>query len=78
MYFSVFSTIVKACDRICLVLYDDHVDVEFPLTLMTKENKELTKAKVKKIRDRGATNLCGGLLKGTVAFKGFYFLIMNI
>jgi len=46
------------------VLYDDHVDVEFPLTLMTKENKELTKAKVEKIRDRSATNLCGGLLKG--------------
>ena len=56
---------MKACDRICLVLYDDHVDVEFPLTLMTKENKQLTKAKVEKIRDRGATNLCGGLLKGT-------------
>ena len=47
-----------------LVLYDDQVDVEFPLTLMTKQNKELTKAQVEKIRDRGATNLCGGLLKG--------------
>ena len=55
---------VKPTDRISLVLYDDHVDVEFPLTLMTKENKELTKAKVEKIRDRSATNLCGGLLKG--------------
>ena len=59
---------MKACDRICLVLYDDRVDVEFPLTLMTKENKELTKAKVEKIRDRGATNLCGGLLKGISSF----------
>ena len=56
--------VVKACDRICLVLYDDHVVVEFPLTQMTKENKELTKSKVEKIKDRGATNLCGGLLKG--------------
>ena len=55
---------MKACDRICLVLYDDRVDVEFPLTRMTKDNKELTKAKVEKIKDRGATNLCGGLLKG--------------
>lgn len=57
-------TVVKPCDRICLVLYDDFVDVEFPLTEMTKENKELTKSKVEKIRDNGATNLCGGLLKG--------------
>ena len=55
---------LKSCDRLCLVLYDDLVSVEFPLTQMTKENKEMTKSKVEKIRERGATNLCGGLLKG--------------
>ena len=55
---------LKACDQLCLVLYDDVVTVEFPLTPMTWENKEMTKAKVEKITHRGATNLCGGLLKG--------------
>ena len=55
---------LKACDQLCLVLYDDMVTVEFPLTPMTWENNEMTKAKVEKITHRGATNLCGGLLKG--------------
>lgn len=55
---------LKPTDRLSLILYDDLVNVEFPLTPMTKENKDLTKSKVKKIRHRGSTNLCGGLLKG--------------
>ena len=55
---------LKPCDRLCLVLYDDLVSVEFPLTPMTKQNKEMTKSKVENIAHRGATNLCGGLLKG--------------
>ena len=48
---------LKPSDRLCLVLYDDLVSIEFPLTPMTK-------SKVEKMEHRGATNLCGGLLKG--------------
>ena len=55
---------LKSCDRLSLVLYDTEVSLEFPLIPMTKENKEFTKFKVEKIIQRGATNLCGGLLKG--------------
>lgn len=55
---------LKTCDRLCLVLYDDLVSVEFPLTPMTNQNKEMTKSKIEKIRERGSTNLSGGLLKG--------------
>ena len=55
---------LKSCDRLSLVLYDTEVSLEFPLMPMTKENKEFTKFKVEKIRQRGSTNLCGGLLKG--------------
>ena len=55
---------LQSCDRLGLVVYNDLVSVEFPLTQMTKENKEMTKSKVEKIREHGTTNLCGGLLKG--------------
>ena len=55
---------LNQCDRLCLVLYDDVVNVEFPLTTMTKENKEICTLEVAKITDGGTTNLCGGLLKG--------------
>ena len=55
---------LKTCDRLCLVLYDDLVSVEFPLTPMTNQNKEMTRSKIEKIRERGSTNLSGGLLKG--------------
>ena len=55
---------LKSSNQLCLVLYDDLVSIEFPLTPVTRQNKEMTKSKVEKIRHYGATNLCGGLLKG--------------
>ena len=55
---------LKHSDRFCLVLFDDQVDLQFPLTRMTSENKKMVKSKVSKITPRGTTNLCGGLLKG--------------
>ena len=55
---------LDSSDRLGLVVYNDMVSVEFPLTPMTKKNKEKTKSKVTKIKAHGYTNLCGGLLKG--------------
>ena len=56
--------VVKECDRISLVLYDTTVKLEFGLTKMTEENKEMVKSCVSAIRDGTSTNLCGGLMKG--------------
>lgn len=55
---------MKDTDRLSVVTYDSNVKVDFPLTVMTAENKERTKVMVKAIRDGSSTNLCGGLLKG--------------
>ena len=56
---------MKECDRLSLVTYDTGVYLDFPLTAMTKANKDKTKTLVSKLRDGSGTNLCGGLVKGT-------------
>lgn len=49
-----------------MVTYDTKVRLDFGLMHMNETNKEETKAIVKAIRDGSSTNLCGGLIKGTV------------
>ena len=51
-------------DRLCLVVYDDTVDLIFNLTNLTPENKPDIEAKIDAVGTRGSTNLAGGLLKG--------------
>lgn len=51
-------------DRLAVVSYDDKVCVEFGLCNMTKQNKDFASSKINGIKQRGMTNLCGGLLKG--------------
>ncbi|KAI6649334.1 hypothetical protein LOD99_11700 [Oopsacas minuta] len=51
-------------DRLCLIVYDDTVDLVFDLTSLTPENKIDIEAKIDAVQTRGSTNLCGGLLKG--------------
>ena len=55
---------MKECDRLSVVTYDSNVKLDFPLTSMTSDNKDKTKAEVRAIRDGSSTNLCGGLVKG--------------
>ena len=57
---------MKECDRLSVVTYDTKVRLDFGLMHMDEANKEKTKAMVKDIRDGSSTNLCGGLIKGTV------------
>ena len=57
---------MKECDRLCVVTYDSNVKLDFPLTKMTPDSKERIKVIVKAIRDGSSTNLCGGLLKGSL------------
>ena len=51
-------------DRLCLIVYDNTVDLIFNLTYVTPENKQDIETKIDKVHTRGCTNLCGGLLKG--------------
>ncbi|WP_411025079.1 VWA domain-containing protein, partial [Salmonella sp. s54836] len=55
---------LTAKDRLCLVVYDDVVDIVFPLTYVTSGNKTDIMSKIQSVQTRGTTNLCGGLLKG--------------
>ena len=55
---------LTAADRICLIVYDDTVDLIFNLTSVTAENKPEIESKIEGVQTRGSTNLCGGLLKG--------------
>ena len=55
---------LTAADRICLIVYDDTVDLIFNLTRVTAENKPEIESKIEGVQTRGSTNLCGGLLKG--------------
>ncbi|WP_411024985.1 vWA domain-containing protein, partial [Salmonella sp. s54836] len=57
---------LTAKDRLCLVVYDDSVDIVFPLTNITVENKGKLETKIDDVKTRGSTNLCGGLIKGMV------------
>ncbi len=56
-------------DRLSLVAYDDNVEVATPLTKMTKEGKQLSRAALSQIKDRGSTNLSGGLFQGLQVLK---------
>ncbi len=58
---------VKETDRLSVVTYDAYIYVNFDLMLMNKANKKEAKALVDSIRSGTQTNLCGGLLKGTLA-----------
>ena len=51
-------------DRLCLIVYDDSVDLIFNLTYVNPENKNDIETKIEEVHTRGSTNLCGGLLKG--------------
>lgn len=55
---------LTAKDRLCLVVYDDKVDLVFPLTFVSSENKTDIMGKIQSVQTKGSTNLCGGLLKG--------------
>ena len=51
-------------DRLCLIVYDNSVDLIFNLTYVNPENKNDIETKIDEVHTRGCTNLCGGLLKG--------------
>ena len=57
-------TQLTAKDRLCLIVYDDTVDMVFNLTSLTPENKPDIEGKIDGVQTRGSTNLAGGLLKG--------------
>ena len=61
-----FLFTVKETDRLSVVTYDTYVYVNFALMQMNKANKKEAKALVDSIRSGSMTNLCGGLLKGTL------------
>jgi len=55
---------LQAIDRLSLVAYDDRVERTLELTAMDTKGKEAALAALATIRDRGCTNLSGGLLEG--------------
>jgi len=55
---------LKSTDRLAIVIYDTEVLTIVPLTEMNVHGKRMADDAVKKIRERGQTNLSGGLLEG--------------
>lgn len=49
-------------DKLCLVTFDHEVRVELPLTGMDSSGKQLAEKAISSIKERGHTNLSGGLL----------------
>ena len=47
-----------------IVLFDSSIDVLLPLTKMDASGKERASQLIKSIKERGSTDLSGGLLKG--------------
>merc|ERR1711907_210208 len=50
-------------DRFGLVVWDDDVRIQFPVTPMNSKGKEAAVSAIKDVNTRGCTNLSGGLFK---------------
>ena len=50
-------------DRVCVIAFDDYIEVVCELILMNNINKNLVVEKINKIKPGGTTNLYGGILQ---------------
>eukprot|EP00029_Vermamoeba_vermiformis_P002675 TRINITY_DN1304_c0_g1_i1.p1 TRINITY_DN1304_c0_g1~~TRINITY_DN1304_c0_g1_i1.p1 ORF type:complete len:554 (+),score=136.71 TRINITY_DN1304_c0_g1_i1:55-1662(+) len=55
---------LKTEDKLGIVLFDSSIDVLLPLTKMDAGGKDRASQLIKTIKERGSTDLSGGLLKG--------------
>jgi uncharacterized protein YegL len=55
---------LKSDDKLGVVLFDSSIDVLLPLTKMDAGGKDRASQLIKTIKERGSTDLSGGLLKG--------------
>lgn len=56
--------ILNSSDRVALVSFDTHVEVDFTLAKMSSDGKEHAQKKISKLTSGSSTNLSGGLLEG--------------
>ena len=59
---------LRADDKLALVTFDHEVSVEFELTAMNEGGKEKARKIIESLKERGHTNLSGGLLAGLNIF----------
>jgi Ca-activated chloride channel family protein len=57
--------LLTSTDRVSIVVFDEHVDVILPSTLMTAEAKRQAMRALQQVRPRGSTDLCSGWMHGS-------------
>jgi len=65
-------TVIKTLgpnDRLCLVAFDDSVDLILDITVMDEEGQRKAEKELDKLFDRGATDIWRGLEKGLVVLR---------